>query len=270
MSYFNHNGFNIYYEIKGDQNSKNTVAFLNGVMASRNSWVNQIPIFEKLGYKIILHDFKGQLLSDKPQGPYTFKEHAAEAKALLDFLGVEKAHLIGTSYGGEVAMRFAVDYPEITESISIINSVSELDDVLKLLIRNWRTLAKQGDPVEFFHGMLPTIYHSNYIKDNIEILTTRAQAFKNLPEDYLKGQIYLYDTFEQDVTMTHILKEIKCPALVVCGEDDILKPKKFAQIIADNIPRSEYITIPNCAHVTIFEKPNELNSVLLGFVFKNS
>ena len=91
-------------------------------MASTSSWYLLTPIFEKLGFKIILHDFKGQLKSDKPAGPYKFDDHCAEAKALFEHLGVDKIHLVGTSYGGEIAMRFAMNYPEMTKSISVETS----------------------------------------------------------------------------------------------------------------------------------------------------
>ncbi|MGC8015913.1 alpha/beta fold hydrolase, partial [Salmonella enterica] len=85
----------------------------------------------KMNYKILLHDFKGQLKSEKPKGPYSFKEHAYESKLLMDELDIKKVHIIGTSYGGEVALRFAIDYPQYVKSISIIDSVSELDETLK-------------------------------------------------------------------------------------------------------------------------------------------
>ncbi len=101
-------------------------------------------------------------------------------------------------------------------------------------------------------------------------MTERATALKNIPSDYFKGQISLYNTFEHDLHMTDELSEIKCPALVVVGEEDILKPYKFSKILADNIPNSEFAVIPGSGHVTIFEKSNILNTMLLGFVIKNS
>lgn len=263
------NDVNLFYELKGDPDSEETVAFFNGVMASTSSWAFQVPIFEKLKFKIVLHDFKGQTLSDKPEGVYSFKQHAEEAKALFDFLGIKKVHIIGTSYGGEVAMRFAIDFPEYTKSISIIDSVSELDEVLKLFVRGWKTLAQNGDLSAFYWGMAPSIYSNGFLKSNMDFLKKRAEALNALPSDYLKGQISLYRTFEEDVYMTDELSKIQCPALVVCGQEDILKPVKFSEIIAANIRKSELVIIPGSGHVTIFEKPNVLNSILLGFVQKN-
>lgn len=66
MPYLKVNGIKLFYEVKGNPDCKETVAFFNGVMASTSSWAYQVPVFEKLGYRIILHDFKGQTLSDKP------------------------------------------------------------------------------------------------------------------------------------------------------------------------------------------------------------
>jgi len=270
MAYKTINGTRLYYEIRGNEGGSETVAFFNGVMASTNSWSLQTGVFERFGYKILLHDFKGQLLSEKPAGPYTFREHAEEALLLMKELDIDKVHIIGTSYGGEVALRFAIDFPEMVKSISIIDSVSELDEVLKLFIRNWKEAAGKGDPVKFFWNMVPTIYSNSFIKSNIKMLEERADALKRVSEDYFEGQITLYDTFLSDVYMSDLLGRISCPTLLVCGEEDILKPRRFSKIMADRIQRSEFAVIPDCGHVTIFEKPDVLNSLLLGFIMKNS
>ncbi len=66
MAYMTVNGVNIYYELEGKKDTGETVAFFNGVMASTSSWASQRKLFEKFGFKILLHDFKGQLLSEKP------------------------------------------------------------------------------------------------------------------------------------------------------------------------------------------------------------
>lgn len=263
------NGNSIYYEVAGDIKSKNVVAFLNGVMASTNSWALLTPTFEKLGFKIILHDFKGQLKSDKPDGPYSFEEHCEEAKKLFEHLEVEKVHLIGTSYGGEVAMKFAVLFPNMVQSISIIDSVSEVDPILEGFVEGWKVLCDTNDGEVFFHAMMPSIYGSNFLKENREMLAERAKAIKNNPNHYLQGQKILYDTFVKDVTMTEELHKITCPALIICGEEDILKPVKFSRILAEKIKDSEFIILPNCGHVAIFEKPKELVSSILGFIMKH-
>lgn len=264
------NGISLFYEEKGKLDSEKTILFLNGVMASTSSWANQIPVFEKLGFHLVLHDFRGQLKSDKPIGPYSFKQHALDAIALMDHLNIKSAHLIGTSYGGEVAMKMAIDHPSRVQSLSLIDSVSELDAVLSAFVYGWKEAAQTKDGERFFKLMLPSIYSDTFIKNNAEMLEKRSQAMKTMAESYFDGQIALYDTFLNDVTMTSDLHKIHCPALVIVGENDILKPRKFSQIMVDGIKNAEFLIIPDCGHVTIFEKPDALNSALLGFIVKQN
>jgi len=270
MPEFVRNGIKLYYEDLGDSGARETVAFLNGVMASTGSWEALYPAFQKLGYRVILHDFKGQLKSDKPAGEYTFAEHAEEARALFAHLGVEKPHLIGTSYGGEVAMKFALLFPHMAKSITIIDSVSEIDEVLRGFVDSWIILCDTGDGEAFFRGMTPSIYSRRFIREQRDMLNARAKQMKLVPPDYFEGQKTLYNTFKNDVFMTDQLPNISCPALVICGGDDLLKPPRFSKIIAENIPGSEYFIIPDCGHVAIFEKPRELLSVMTGFILKHS
>lgn len=268
MSYFDIDGIKLFYEIRGNLNAKNTILFLNGVMASTNSWYGLSKIFEDLGFKVVLHDFKGQLKSDKPSGEYTFHDHAKETLELLKFLNIDKAHLIGTSYGGEVGMKFASLYPESTLSLSIIDSVSETDSLMEYLIDTWISAAESGDGEKFFNVLVPSLYSREFIDRNRQFLSDRARATKNISPDYFLGQVSLYQTFKNDVFMTDILKLIKAPTLVICGEEDVLKRPGFSKLLHEQIENSEFVLLPGCGHVAIFERPNELNSLLVGFILK--
>lgn len=265
--------YEIYYEVKGNMHAEETVVFLNGVMASSSSWHYQIKALEQ-HYRIICQDFKGQLLSDKPAGPYTFAQHAADVIALLDHLGLQKVHLAGTSYGGEVAMKLAILYPARVKTITVIDSVSELDELLKANIHHWKALAANAKTPqtkkEFFYGMLPSIYGASFVKEQRAMLDIRAEATSNMDDSYFEGQMQLYETFLTDVMMTDELHHITCPVLIVVGEDDYLKPVKFSRLIHEKIKGSEFVIVPNCGHVLIFEKYQELNTLLLGFIGKHA
>ena len=270
MSIFTYNQINLAYEDCGNTQSETAIVFLNGVMASMSSWKLQADLFVELGYRVVLHDFKGQLLSSKPEGIYTFEEHCTEAKALYEYLNIKNIHIIGTSYGSEVGMMFAISYPEMVLSLTVIDGVSEIDEVLRRFVESWKLMCLSKDGEAFFLGMLPSIYGDSYLKKNREALNQRAKAIPSLGEDYLKGQISLYDTFLQEVNFTDRLHEIQCPTLIVCGEDDLLKRPKFSRIIYENIKQSEFVLIPDCGHVTIFEQVDVLKTCLLGFILKHN
>jgi len=268
MSKFTINDVELYYEVTGNPKSKDVIVFLNGVMASTSSWVNQVELFKKMGYRILLHDFKGQLKSDKPQGPYTFHQHAFETVELMQELGIEKAHIVGTSYGGEVGLRMAIDFPVFVQTLTVIDSLSELDPLVETFVLSWRHLCDDLDGEAFFNGIMPTIYSEKYIRENRAMLEKRAQQMKNFPEEYFIGQTYLYDTFLQDVTMTSELNKITCPVLIINGKDDLLKPAKFSRILHENIKHSQWIEIPDCGHVAIIEQASTVNTCILGFLTK--
>ncbi|SMC85812.1 alpha/beta fold hydrolase [Papillibacter cinnamivorans] len=262
-------GVKLYYEDRGNEKAKSAVAFLNGVMASTNSWDFISPVFEEMGFRVIRHDFRGQLKSDKPAGPYSFAQHAGDAKALFESLGIQRVHLVGTSYGSEVGMKFAILYPEMVQSLTVIDGVSELDEVLRGFIDSWTLLCELGDGEKFFRGMTPSIYGNSFIREHGEMLDQRAKACRLLPPDYLEGQKILYETFEKDVYMTDELHKIQAPTLVIVGQEDILKRVKFSDIIAREIPDTEYVILPDCGHVGIFEKYGTLNTLLTGFLCKH-
>lgn len=260
------NDIDLYYELRKTDPSRGTVAFFNGVMASSSSWDYYADFFNSAGYSVLLHDFRGQLLSEKPTGVYTFSQHAADAVALFEYLGIKRPHIVGTSYGGETAMRLAIDAPDIPFTISIIDSVSETDEVLDCFVDLWIQLAETGDPERFFWGMLPTVYSSRFIRENRAALEKRALKLKEAPHDYFTGQISLYRTFKEDVRMTDELGSILCPVLVACGELDILKPLPFSQKIAGAIPDCDFVIIPDAGHAAFIEQPKVLASLLLGFI----
>ncbi|MDR1213435.1 MAG: alpha/beta hydrolase, partial [Propionibacteriaceae bacterium] len=264
MSELTIDGLRLFYEDRGDPAAAQTIAFFNGVMASTSSWDLLAPVFVKMGFRVVLHDFKGQMKSDKPAGPYSFRQHAEEARQLLAALGVDRPHLVGTSYGGEVAMKYASLFPDEPRSLTVIDSVSQLDEVVRGFVDGWKVLCDSGDGEVFFKGMAPSIYGPDFMAENKTMLNERAAAFKSAPPDYFDGQKTLYDTFVQDVEMTAELPRIACPSLILCGEDDILKPPRFSRLIAQSIPGAEFLLVPRCGHVAIFERPAELASAILG------
>ncbi|MBE0700085.1 MAG: alpha/beta fold hydrolase [Acholeplasmataceae bacterium] len=235
-------------------------------MATTNSWYVQMKYFIEHDFRVILHDFKGQLKSDKPRGPYTFAEHAEETIMILDELSIGEAHFMGTSYGGEVALNIGFRYPDYVKSLVIIDSVSETNAKMVEDIERWIKLCENNDGETFFWGMANDIYGKTFLEENMVFLEARAQATSGLPKSYFDGQIELYKTFIRDVYMTDRLSEIKAPTLVICGEDDKLKPKEFSEIIAKQIKGSQYAIIPDCGHVTIFEKPKELEELIVKFI----
>ncbi|MEO1087849.1 MAG: alpha/beta hydrolase, partial [Acidobacteriota bacterium] len=106
------------------------VVLLNGGMMTYPSWA---PITEDLldaGYRVLGCDFRGQLLTPGP-APEHIEDHAPDVIALLDALDIERPHLLGTSYGGEVAVVAAATQPERFRSLTVVTAVDRTPPGMK-------------------------------------------------------------------------------------------------------------------------------------------
>ncbi len=268
----NINGVNIYYEVRGNKNSDEAIVFFNGVAASVASWDYQYPVFKNLPYKLIYHDYRGQLLSEKPGWPYSFDKNVEDAKALFDLLKVKKIKIIAISYGGIVALRFTLKYPEMVNSISLVNTLIKPDEYMKFIDRvaiKHMECTPKVDGAAFYLDLVPKIFSKKFMKENRDLILKNADEYGQLPQDFFKAQIDFCKIFLEDQFDENLLKKIKCPVQVIASEEDKLTPVYYSQEIVAKIQHAEYVMIPYASHASIAEIPGVYNSALLGFILKN-
>lgn len=256
-------GIRLHYDLVGEGEP---VALLNGVMMTAQSWAFQTSALRSR-YRCVLHDFRGQLLSDKPEEPWSLEDHAADLGALLDHLGIESCHVVGTSYGGEVGMLFALAAPERVRSLSVISSVSEVGRELDGIVAAWAETAL-ATPERLYRFALPHNFSPAFVVANPELIDLGDERLGGCRPEFFRAFARLVDAFRR-LDITAELGRIACPTLVVVGEEDRLKPPRFSRLLAERIPDSELVLIPGAGHAVILEKPDEVNSALLGFLAKH-
>lgn len=101
------------------------VVFLHGLGANGTSWQLQFAPFEGAGYRLIAPDLRSFGQSPYP-GHTSISAMAEDLRALLDHLQIPKAHLIGISLGGTVALQFALDYPQSVDKLVLTNTFAHL------------------------------------------------------------------------------------------------------------------------------------------------
>ncbi|MEA2163661.1 MAG: hypothetical protein QOK37_1788 [Thermoanaerobaculia bacterium] len=161
------------------------LVLLNGIMMTTASWAKQTAALSP-HFRCILHDFRGQLRSDKPPAPYSMQMHVDDLLALLDELGVERAHLVGTSYGGEVGMMFAGAHPDRVRSLSVIACVSRVDDSLRDGITLWAETARNA-PERLWELSLPYNYSPQFIAANPAFIAVSSQRVSSMPADWYRA-----------------------------------------------------------------------------------
>lgn len=258
------NGTRLHYEIRGEGEP---VAFLNGVLMTVRSWVLQSAFFRRR-YACVLHDFRGQLLSAKPETPWTMDDHAADLLALLDHLEIERAHLAGTSYGAEVGMIFAAEHPERVASLTVIAATAEIEPDLDRAVAGWARMALTR-PAELYRSTLPYSYSPAFIEASPDILLQGERRLAENPPEFFAAFARLVAAF-RGLDLSSRLQRIRCPTLVLAACDDTLKPLACSRRIARGITNAEFLAVPDAGHAVVIEKPWEVNTALLGFLRKNS
>ncbi len=254
------NGIRIYYELHGPPDAP-VLALSNGVLMSTASWAYQTPALSRR-YRLLLYDCRGMWQSEHPPGPYSMALHADDLAALLDGLGIERAHIGGISYGAEISMLFALRYPERTRSLVLSSAVSHIEPLLDGWMRSWIAAARARDPELLFNVTYPLNFSAAWIAANQAALDTARERYAALDFDAF---LELLLSFSQ-LDITADLHRIAAPTLVIVGEEDLLKPRQYAEIIAREIPAAELIVAPHAGHAVMWERPNLFNGLLLGFL----
>lgn len=255
-------GKNIYYEIYG---SGEPLVILNGIMMSTSSWSAFIDVLS-CNNKLVLVDFVDQGQSDKADEQYSQDFHVEILKDLFEKLNLKKIHLLGISYGGEVAQRFAIKYSEKILSLILSNTTSYTNEFLKDIGKGWIHAAKTYDGSIFFKTTMPYVYSPEFYEKNIDWLKEREKLFSiSLQPDWYEGFIRLVISAD-DLDITKELHKINVPTLIIGAENDITTPVRYQEDIQKNIKDSKLIVIKGSGHGSMYEKPYEFVSAVCGFI----
>lgn len=254
------NGINLYYELHGPEDGE-VLVLSNGVLMSTASWGFQTPVLAR-HYRVLLYDCRGMWKSEHPAGPYSMEQHADDLAALLEALHIERAHLVGISYGAEVSMAFAAQYPEKVRSLVLSSAVSKAGAVLDGMIDTWSAAARAHDPQRLYAESYMLNFSADYLQANQAVLAAAAARYSALD---MQAVLELLSCFK-NMDLTEHLKLINAPTLVMVGEEDILKPRPYSELIASEIPGAHLVVVPGAGHALCLEKPAVFNSLVLGFL----
>jgi len=265
MSRIHANGVELYYELHGPA-AEPLLVLNNGIiMNAATSWAFQTKTLAR-HYRVLQYDCRGQGQSDHPDSPYTMEMHADDLAALLKALGYEKAHIAGISYGGEVAQAFALKYSEWTQSLILADTVSEVGAELGIIVDSWLDAAKSADAGAFFNATVPWNFSPAFITANPGLLEDAKGRYKLLD---FPAVVRLCKCF-MNVSFTARLGEITCPTCIIVGSLDLLKGSAYAAILKNGILHAELHILQEAGHASCWERPQEFNTVVLGFLSKHT
>lgn len=260
-------GEELYYEVHGEAEP---VIFLNGIMMSTLSWAGLIPIASKK-FKLILFDFRDQGNSSKMKGQYGLDIHVNDLLNLIDELGIQKIHMLGLSYGGLVALKFALLHQRRLNTLILSNTTNFISHHLREIGIAWEVAAELNDGEKFLQLARPFIYSGKFYENHLDLIRKYHEMLKTmLTKEWLEGFMRLSRSTRDYYISPDELKTIKIPTLLIGAEHDIIAPVKEMMIIYENIKGCEFIIIPQAGHGAFLEKTNEFVTIVMGFISKYS
>jgi 3-oxoadipate enol-lactonase len=264
MSYFSHQGKQVYYSVEG---VGKPLLLLNGIMMSTKSWT---PFVHSLSQQntLIRVDFFDQGQTEKLPGTiYTQDIQVELLKALLTHLQLPKINLVGISYGGSVAVLFAIKYPDFVDRMILFNTTPYTGPWLLDIGRGWMAAAKTRNGVAYYQTTIPVIYSPHYYETKIEWMKKReallVPIFSN-PEflDAMERLTISAERYDARVK----LNLITAKTLIVSAEEDYLTPLDNQQYLYEHIKNAEWIKIPIAGHASMYERPLLFTTLIVGFL----
>ena len=262
MPYVQANGINIYYESQGEGEPLLLIA---GLGATHELWELQVPSFARW-YRVVTFDNRGAGDSDKPPEPYSITLFADDAAALMDALGIERAHVYGQSMGGIIAQEFALRHAQRLKCLVLgCTTFGEPNSVLPTpqaaaLLSGMPNLPEE----QAVERVLELFYSPRYRREHAEEARRRIQSYIPLrtPPDAYARQLVACLTFDA----YDRLPQITAPTLVINGAEDALIPPENSRIMAERIPGAELVLFPEVGHLFFHEVPEEADAAVAGFL----
>ena len=264
----------IYFE---ESSSGELIVLMPGLGHGAAYYEKTVPLLAPLG-RVIALEPRGVGRSISKTDRYSVEAWASDVIELLDHCSAARAHLVGSSLGACVALQAAVDFPQRVSSIVCVAGFSELDRSLELNFRmRIGIIEKLGlGEVLAAHIAMWTLGRRFINTPEGEAAVERLfdSVRRNSPERYLAfirailefGRVEPWQKGEPKLSAR--LPQIRVPACVIVGGQDILTPISVSKQIADAIPGAELHVIPECGHITFTEKPVETAAVIRRFLEK--
>jgi 3-oxoadipate enol-lactonase len=240
---------------------------LNGGAMSFSTWeAIAAPLRET--HRVVRCDLRGQFLSPGP-APSSFASHVDDVAALLDALGIQRAHVLGTSFGAEVGLLMAGLRPDRVSSVVAVTAMDVFGDEWtpgsRLLRSACRRALAGGDRGAVFDVLLETAFSPEYRSFHEAELAARRAQIGALPFAWFAGLEGLVASLE-GLDLRPVLPRITCPALVVIAEFDATMPRERSEALAATITGAEMAVVRGSGHALVAERPGELVALVQEFL----
>jgi pimeloyl-ACP methyl ester carboxylesterase len=251
------NGVELWVEQAGEGPD---VLFVSGLADEGACWVDQVAGLADR-FRLTTFDNRGVGRSATPPGEFAIADFAADTIALMDALGLERVHLVGSSMGGAIAQEVALAAPERVRTLVLNGTWCRGDRFLHEIFRSWIWAAQKADSIRDFLVAVnlwcfaPRIWNEGIMDGWLE--AAEASPYQQSVDAFVRSAEALirHDSADR-------VGAIACPTLITVGELDLVLPPRFSRELHERIAGSRLVVVPGQGHQPFQEDPAGYNALL--------
>ena len=249
------NGYRMHYETQG--NGSPLLMIHGGLGGGEGSASIKRHHSQRLSerHQVVLYDRRSAGQSETPEDGYSLANYSADAHQLLAHLGISQVHILGSSAGGPIAMKFALEHPEMTQSLLLVNTMSYYQET-----------QRQVRKTEL-ERVLSTIQNKENSTLNLntdQSITSSQQEISqnNALAKTIRSYLDIKDSLERR------LEAISVPTLIMHGDQDDRIPLECGLQLHSSIVESEFVVVPNAGHGLLSNEPTVTGNLIVEFLDK--
>lgn len=232
------------------------VVLSNSLGSTHRMWDAQLADLEQR-FRVVRYDTRGHGASPAPDGPYGIDDLADDLVALLDRLGIAKAHLVGLSLGGMTVMRVAIRNPERVQRLALLCTGAQLPPASAWTER--AALVRAQGSASVAAAVVQRWFTPAYLEANPGVRSAYEQM---IAATSAEGYAACCEAIAE-LDLREQLSTITAPTLAIAGADDPATPPAKLEEIVARIPGARLLTVPQAAHLANAEQPATITPALI-------
>jgi 3-oxoadipate enol-lactonase len=257
MSYMDKDGARLHYELEGRTDAP-VLVLSNSLGTTLDMWAPQMPALLQ-HFRVLRHDARGHGQSDVTPGPYTIAQLGADVLALMDRLGIARAHFCGLSMGGMIGMWLGTHHAGRLDRLVLCNTAAKIGTP-----ETWNPRIEKVN-AEGMAAIADTVLERWFTagfrqRAPEQVAVVRDMLLNTAPAGYSANCAAV-----RDMDQRAEIASIRVPTLVIAGTHDGSTPAADGRAVADAIPGARYVEL-DAAHLSNWEQSERFTQALLGFL----
>lgn len=236
---------------------------INGFASTMDTW--NPPVLAALAehFRVIIFDNRGTGYSSGSDEPFSMPLFADDTLALMNALGIARAHVLGLSMGASIAQELVLKTPGAVDRLILVAGTCGGNRAVKAQQETWETLAdKSGSPLDQANRMFSVLFPKEWLATH-DPWQHCPEVHETTSEDNAARQAEAFFSWPGSYDR---LPGIRCPVLVITGTEDVIIPEKNAVLLSGRIPGARLVRVPGAGHGLQYQDPEACAGVIRGFL----